>query len=211
MSRPVVAIGDDGRYPSRPGRLALAGRLVHFQSMVITEQPVSLGEQHARNLRHWEAAQQDPQVRDFVGQVEITEHGRFLMAPPPDSWHGYRESRFTVMLDRLLGDYALGEMALSTARGVREIDAGWCSPGRYTALRHQRLWTQAPEICVEVLSPSNPREEMLKKARLYFEIGAAEVWLCHEDARMEFLVGGSPLEAIPWSRVCPDFPTQLES
>jgi Uma2 family endonuclease len=35
---------------------------------------------------------------------------------------------------------------------------------------------QAPEICVEVLSPSNTQAEMEMKTRFYLAAGAVEVW-----------------------------------
>mgnify|MGYP001313879954 CR=1 FL=1 len=36
----------------------------------------------------------------------------------------------------------------------------------------------APEICLEILSPSNSIVEMEMKRALYFEAGAREVWEC---------------------------------
>jgi Uma2 family endonuclease len=61
---------------------------------------------------------------------------------------------------------------------------------------------RAPEVCVEVLSPSNSEPEMNEKRALYFEAGAHEVWICRRDGKMEFYtpdLAGS-------SRLCPLFP-----
>ena len=45
----------------------------------------------------------------------------------------------------------------------------------------------APEIAVEVLSPSNSKMEMAIKKRRYFEAGSEQFWLVDPDARkMEF-------------------------
>ena len=46
--------------------------------------------------------------------------------------------------------------------------------------------TLAPEICVEVMSPTNTEEEMQEKRRLYREIGAEEVWVVGEKGRIRF-------------------------
>jgi Uma2 family endonuclease len=64
---------------------------------------------------------------------------------------------------------------------------------------------RAPEICVEVLSPSNSKPEMEEKRALYFGAGAREVWICGLDGKMEFYT--ADLSAA--SRLCPMFPGQL--
>jgi Uma2 family endonuclease len=64
----------------------------------------------------------------------------------------------------------------------------------------------APEICVEVLSPGNTGAEIQEKAKLYFDAGAREVWLCAPDGGMSFL-GPTALQC---SRLCPEFPKQIQ-
>jgi Uma2 family endonuclease len=39
----------------------------------------------------------------------------------------------------------------------------------------------APEICVEVRSPSNSDAEMAHKTALFLQAGAVEVWIVTED------------------------------
>jgi len=84
--------------------------------------------------------------------------------------------------------------------GVAGADAGVGRSG---------LFPRAPEICVEVLSPSNTEAEIKEKTALYFDAGAREVWLCApEDGKMTFL--GSPAAApTPASKLCPRFPDQI--
>ena len=43
----------------------------------------------------------------------------------------------------------------------------------------------APELCVEIVSPSNSREEMRIKTDLYLEAGAQEVWIVYIDSHMD--------------------------
>ena len=43
----------------------------------------------------------------------------------------------------------------------------------------------APEICIEVLSPSNTSAEMAGKIEAYLEAGAREVWLVQETGELE--------------------------
>jgi Uma2 family endonuclease len=67
-----------------------------------------------------------------------------------------------------------------------------------------RLGT-GPEICVEILSPSNSVEEMVEKCALYFEAGAKEVWLCGMDGEITFY---APEHSVH-SGICRDFPRQI--
>lgn len=43
--------------------------------------------------------------------------------------------------------------------------------------------TRAPELAVEVISPSNTAADMKRKIGKYFQSGAAEVWVVYPDAR----------------------------
>jgi len=67
----------------------------------------------------------------------------------------------------------------------------------------------APEICVEVFSESNTRQEMSAKKALYFEAGAEEVWLSDRKGRMFFYLKDKPETAVAASKLCPAFPKKL--
>ena len=61
----------------------------------------------------------------------------------------------------------------------------WMSAGYFRELEAKEplVLERAPEICVEVLSPSNSKPEMEEKRALYFEAGAQEVWICGLDGK----------------------------
>ncbi len=46
--------------------------------------------------------------------------------------------------------------------------------------------SSAPEICVEIISPSNSQEEMLGKVKLFINAGAREVWLVTEEGNVSY-------------------------
>lgn len=48
------------------------------------------------------------------------------------------------------------------------------------------LIKEAPELCVEIISPSNSAAEIEEKTRLWLSKGAKEVWVCEESGRMKF-------------------------
>jgi hypothetical protein len=59
----------------------------------------------------------------------------------------------------------LAETAISTTDGVKVTDTAWLSPGRTQELDSAPCLLHAPEICIEVLSPSNSQLEMAEKLR----------------------------------------------
>ena len=101
----------------------------------------------------------------------------------------------------------LAETPVVTSDGVKVTDAAWLSAGYAQELEGQNppALERAPEICVEVLSPSNTVEEMVEKRALYFEAGAKEVWLCGLDGKITFY---SPEHSVH-SGICRDFPCQI--
>ena len=91
----------------------------------------------------------------------------------------------------------------------RAADVGWYSSERFASVKGQIAFEVAPEICVEVISPSNSDAEMAGKKQLYFEAGAEEVWYCREDGRMEFYGKSNPDVFMSQSSLCPHFPVRI--
>jgi Putative restriction endonuclease len=69
------------------------------------------------------------------------------------------------------------------------------------------LFERAPEICVELVSPSNSRSEIIEKRALYFDAVAAEVWVCALDGSISFFV--SLHQQLPASSICAPFPISI--
>ncbi len=168
-----------------------------------------LKEQTERNLRRWAELLNDPDLARLPHRIETDRHGHILMGPPPAPFHGNRQSEVAFLLKTLLPEgRTLTECPVSTSDGVKASDVAWLVPERRGEIRSVCL-TRSPEICVEVISPSNSRAEMDEKRALYFEAGAQEVWFCDEAGKMTFWSAetAAPLQA---SRVCPGFPVQLD-
>lgn len=75
--------------------------------------------------------------------------------------------------------------------GVKGVDVEWISKSRVMQDLKGEILTIAPETCVEVISPSNTRQQMEGKRLLYFEVGAEEVWLCDRQGVMHLILRGS--------------------
>ena len=126
---------------------------------------------------------------------------------PRSNYHGHHAARIAMLLDGLLpdGEIIMG-CAIETADGVREADTAWCSLDRWQVIKDQVSSSVAPEICMEVLSPSNSFAEMMTKRALYIAAGAKEYWLCNREGEMRFFDGTKELEQ---SVMCPAFPKVL--
>lgn len=136
--------------------------------------------QEALALR-WAELCADPRWRDLGGKLELNGMGVIEMSPASNR-HGMRQAA----LARLLGEQlplgaVIVECSVLTADGIRVPDVAWAS-GAFMQ-RHGDLtpFPQAPEICVEVRSPSNTDAEMAYKTQLYLAAGAVEVWIVDED------------------------------
>ncbi len=166
--------------------------------------------QHAFNLARWREVCVDPLLSNLPFRVETNALGETVMSPPPLPEHGESQSNIAYILRVNLGDAGsiITECPVSTADGVKLADVAWMSEERRTAQPDAPAFTLAPEICIEVLSPGNTRNEMRHKRALYFEAGALEVWICGRDGRVEFFLADAPDQAAP-SRLCPDFPATL--
>jgi Uma2 family endonuclease len=102
------------------------------------------------------------------------------------------------------------ECPVSTPDGVKAIDVAWLAPERDQEADTETCLTRAPEVCVEILSPSNTAREIDEKIALYFEADASEVWICERDGTLKFHFS-SPPEIRKSSELCPQFPQSSAS
>jgi Uma2 family endonuclease len=164
--------------------------------------------QHERHLKRWRELARWPELARWQTKIETDRFGRIVMSPPPLYDHTRYVARIIKLLNQLLpGGEALAETPIVTLDGIKVADAAWISPeyGAQLESQHPVALERAPEICVEVLSPSNTAAEMEEKRALYFEAGAAEVWICDLDGRMAFYVP----QLNKNSRLCVGFPTEI--
>jgi Uma2 family endonuclease len=152
----------------------------------------------------------DPELAKFEGRVETDRHGRFIMSPPPATAHGSFQAQIAILLHRHMATgRVLTECPISTADGVRAADVAWASPALMEELGRAVCFPHAPEICVEVVSPSNTEAEIQEKTALYFDAGAEEVWTCAESGAMRFF-GGRGTRPMHASQLCPQFPKRVD-
>lgn len=167
------------------------------------------GEQHTRNRQAWERLVNDPALAEVMEKVETDQDGNLIMSPPPGMPHRLLQDRINQLLKRMLPQGgALVESPVSTKAGVKVPDVVWYRPGQADAVEagDATLPEFAPDLCVEVLSPSNSARDLRKKKQAYFAAEVREVWVCDRDGQMSFFDPHGPQER---SALCPDFPREI--
>lgn len=158
----------------------------------------------------WTELCDDPQYRflqDLPFKVETDRWGKIVMSPTRNI-HGMLQLRIGRTLEEQRPDgVAITECGVTTPEGTKVADVAWISRERLQPQREQAAFAHAPEICVEILSPTSTLPEMLEKQSLYFNAGAGEFWLCEESGTVRFF---SPEGELPLSALCPAFPARLD-
>jgi Uma2 family endonuclease len=175
----------------------------------VTIELPDLATQTKFNHARWTEILADPELARLSYRVETDQHGHLVMTPPPAPIHGNRQGRIAALLLQLRPDgETFTECPVSTAGGVKAVDVAWIAPDRRENLAELALFEPAPEICIEVLSPSNTGAEIDEKRTLYFDAGASEVWICNLDGSMSFFAGPGHLPSST-SALCPAFSTRI--
>jgi len=139
---------------------------------------------------------------------ETNARGQIIMTPV-NYGHSSHVGKLIKRLAAIAPDWESGaELGIETSDGVKAPDVTLASPAYHARHIHDKGYvTEAPEICVEVMSPSNSWQEMLEKMPLYFEIGAQEVWVVDVDGAVSFFAPGN--EKLPHSRLIPEAPQSI--
>ena len=78
------------------------------------------------------------------------------------------------------------ECSIQTADGVKVADVAWASDAFIEEFGYSTPYRKAPEICVEITSPSNSKGEIEEKVQLYLAKGAHEVWVVNEKDKTTY-------------------------
>jgi Uma2 family endonuclease len=124
----------------------------------------------------------DPRFAKVPGKIEIDLWGRLLMSPPPRPYHGRVQARLCDKLAKFGGERTV-EAAIATPLGLFVADLAWSSQISPPGSERDPALMRAPELCIEVVSPSNSRKEMNEKVAAYLAAGAQEVWIVYPRSR----------------------------
>lgn len=154
----------------------------------------------------WQDVIEHPSLQDLPFKIELNEYGKIEMSPASNR-HGRLQLQLSFLLreDNKEGEIYL-ECSIDTRKGVKVADVAWSSPDFFAQHGEITPLPVAPEICVEILSPSNSEREMTEKIDLYLAKGAQEVWLCDNDGNLTFYAPQGSMES---SRLFPSVPKNI--
>ncbi len=152
----------------------------------------------------WEDICSDPILQDLPYKIELNEWGQIVMTPASNK-HGIFQGEIVYLLKEKMGrkGTVISECSVKTDKGIKVADVAWASPEFRSKYGSITPFEQAPEICIEILSPSNSVEEISEKMSLYFDAGAKEVWTCSDDGDISFYAETGPIDT---SNIIADFP-----
>lgn len=134
----------------------------------------------------WSEVIASPYLQDLPFKIELNRYGKIEMSPASNQ-HNYIQFELATLLKRKLKTgKTFSECSIATTEGVKVADVVWCSKEFIQQHGFNTPYSTAPEICIEVVSPSNSKEEMHNKVKLYLAASAKEVWIYWEDGLVEF-------------------------
>lgn len=155
----------------------------------------------------WSEVIQDAQLQNLPYKIELDHYGRILMSPASNR-HGTFQYYLGSLLERHCPDgMVMTECSIETSQGVKVADVVWRSVDFIKKNGHETPYSQAPEICVEIISPSNTDEEMQEKIQLYLNQGSQEVWICDLNGNIEWYGAEGKLAQ---SKIAPHAANMLE-
>jgi Uma2 family endonuclease len=140
----------------------------------------------------WNEVLRDPALQDLPYKIELNAWGKVEMSPASNR-HAHLQGELAGELRELrkqLGGMVLTECSVLTRIGIRVPDVAWASARFMDSYGEITPFMRAPEICVEILSPSNVEAEIEAKTGAYLAAGATEVWLVSEQGGMRYFDAG---------------------
>ncbi|MBF0461040.1 MAG: Uma2 family endonuclease [Magnetococcales bacterium] len=134
----------------------------------------------------WADVLRDQSLQDLPYKIELNEWGQIVMSPASNRHASLQGEVYWILRNRMAGGKVLTECSVETDAGVKVLDVAWCSSEFFQKQGFTTPYPEAPELCVEIVSPSNSDRQLREKMALYFRRGAKECWLVSEEGRVRF-------------------------
>lgn len=134
----------------------------------------------------WAAILNDAALCSLPYKIELNAWGKIEMTPASNR-RGRLQGLIAAELLRQLPDgIVVTEASILTDIGIRVPDVVWGSRQFAQAYGETTPYPMAPEICVEITSPSNSDAEIQEKIRAFLKAGAQEVWIAADDGTITY-------------------------
>jgi len=116
--------------------------------------------------------------------------GELITLPPPKSLHSLTSLAVLEALQPYLREHPLGRAIPEAGYilsheplTIRQPDVSVLSIARIRATKEDSYFEGAPDLAVEVVSPSDSAEDLETKVRQYLGAGAKQVWVLYPKTR----------------------------
>ncbi len=134
----------------------------------------------------WQEVIENPFLQNLPFKIELNKWGKILMSPASNNHGRWQFEVGTLIKQKKQSGTIITECSIKTPDGVKVADVAWLSDEFVEKYGFITPYDIAPEICVEIVSPSNSKEEMEEKIKLYLNQGAKEVWLCNQEGEISY-------------------------
>jgi Uma2 family endonuclease len=143
----------------------------------------------------WSEVINNPILKDLPFKIELNQFGKLLMSPA-SNLHGRIQGRLAATLfNKLSQGEVLTECSIQTSSGVKVADIAWLSDAFIHEFSYITPYPKAPEICIEIVSPSHSKIEINQKIDLYLAKGAHEVWIVYDLNTIEFYTHAGKIDS----------------
>lgn len=133
----------------------------------------------------WSQVINEPVLQNLPYKVELNEWGQITLSPASNK-HGMIQAELSGFLrEHKTEGKVITECSVRTYKGVKVADVSWGSAVFFQRNGFDTPYPEAPELCAEIISPSNTTAEIEEKISLYLSKGAKEVWVCDEEGCMK--------------------------
>jgi Uma2 family endonuclease len=140
-------------------------------------------EPHGMTLEEYEQLPDD-------GCIHELSEGMLVREPLPGARHGYVAGKVFGALNAYVQTHDLGSVFMETGyvlknepKTVRGPDISFIAKTRLPAELPSGFFTLAPDLAIEILSPSNTASEIERKVLEYLDAGTLMVWVIDPETR----------------------------
>src|SRR5262245_57659892 len=134
------------------------------------------------------AAELEHMPDDDSVRIELDE-GELITMPPAGMDHGSSGSRIDHLLRNYVEDNDLGEVYNADTGfklredTVRAPDVAFVRKARLAEVHGKGFGRGAPDLAVEIFSPSDSVRQLMRKVKQYFAAGCHTVWIVYPEQR----------------------------
>jgi Uma2 family endonuclease len=142
----------------------------------------------------WQEVIDCPYLQNLPFKIELNRYGQIVMSPASNKHARIQAEVVGAFLKKKSRGRVFTECSIETSDGVKVPDVAWASAAFVKRHGDTTPFLEAPEVCIEIISPSNTAVEISDKVDLYLARGAKEVWVIDEDQKITFHTHGREMQ-----------------